>query len=82
MPVYTNDYHGLTTNPCYPATLVQDPGFALFNLVDYSRGRTGYPTLDYAIVPGAYYTSGKSRPYKRSVVMSAADLTDKDYLWS
>jgi len=78
MPVYPNDYHGLTTNPCYPATLIQDPGFALLNEDDYYYGRAAYQTLDYKYAPAAFYTSGKKRPYKRSIIVSAG-LTDEDH---
>jgi len=70
MPTYAGDYDGLTTNLCYPATLIQDPGFALLNEDDYYYGRRAYQTLDYRDPPTPYYTSGKKRPYKRSIIVS------------
>lgn len=53
----------LTTNPCYPFTLTQGPGFALLTHDPY------YPYLvaglPYSKAPTSQYTSGKTPPRKR-----------------
>ncbi len=54
---------GLTDNPCWPSTLIDDPGFALnFNDPWYNRNananRKGY-TVSYPMPPGAAWTNGK-----------------------
>jgi chitinase len=60
MPLYPDD--GITQNPCWPSTLVPDPGFALllqdpwYNLHANDRLEGQYY---YSEPPGPFYTQGK-----------------------
>lgn len=62
MPVYANDKDGLTTNPCWPSSLEDDPGFALL-LTDpwylSDPGLQGYGLLNYDKPPANSVTAGK-----------------------
>ena len=55
---------GIPNNPCYPSTLVDDPGFALLwddQWYDRPLPRNFFPTTSYAQPPGPRVTRGKQR---------------------
>ena len=77
-----NDRWLLTTNPCYPSTLTQDPGFALLTYDPYYGG---VPTqLPYTKAPTNQYTMGKKPPSKRQLSGDVGPefiLDDQNTVW-
>lgn len=66
IPQPVGDPYLLTTNPCYPSTLTNEPGFALLTQDPYYFFKhINTQFLPYSAPPGSYYTSGKKPPTKR-----------------
>jgi len=82
MPAFADD--GITDNPCWPSTLINDPGFALLLEDPWYNFRPNYRALgrrSYAAPPGAFYTQGKvNRPgyNKKRDSISVNDNVDPD----
>lgn len=84
MPVYANDKDGLTTNPCWPSSLVDDPGFALL-LTDpwYASdpGLQAYGLLNYDKKPSNAVTAGKiNRPDWNKRALHGDDFDPDDII--
>jgi hypothetical protein len=62
------DSAGITTNPCWPSVLTNDPGFALFTNDPWYNAYPAPLKYIYAKTPSGAITVGKSRPnFKRLI---------------